>query len=133
MRTILITIQVPASDRAAATTALEPGTAALELEIAYPMADSNDIEADHQSIALRDKTLHDVGIDFQHLSYGVQSGPTLSTFTVRRRNDPQGVELTVLARDWEQFLQVYGAAYGTFDEEELEVTIVGLAANDPQR
>ena len=126
MRTILITIKVPVSDRAAATTALEaagfrvrldldhpadPGTAALELEIAYPMADSNDVEADRQAIALRDKTLQDVGIEFQHLSYGVQSGPTLSTFTVRRRNDPQGPGLTVLAKDREQFFEVYGAAY----------------------
>lgn len=140
-------IQVPASDRAAATTALEaagftvrldlgypvqPKSAALELEIAYPTAESHDIEADRQAIASRDKTLQDVGIEFQHLSNGVQSGPSLSTYTVRRRADPEGGERTVLAKDWNQFLSVYDAAYGDYNEDELEVRIVGLAANDPR-
>ncbi|AOT05915.1 hypothetical protein ASPU41_20925 (plasmid) [Arthrobacter sp. U41] len=138
---------MPASDRAAATTALEgagfnvrldldypvdAGTTALELEIAYPTAESHDVQADYQAIALRDKTLQDVGIEFQHLSNGVHSGPSLSTYIVRRRNDPDGGERTVLAKDWNQFLSVYGAAYGDFDEGELEVSVVGLAANDPR-
>jgi hypothetical protein len=147
MRTISIVIQVPASDQAAATTALEGAgfkvrldldhpvdkrTTALELVISYPMAENDDVEADHQAFGLRDKTLKEAGIEFQHLANGVFGGTSLSTFTVWQKNARDEGERTVLAKDWSEFLSVWGSAYGDFDEEALEVSVVGLAANDPR-
>ncbi|MGO4246470.1 hypothetical protein AB4Y87_04585 [Paenarthrobacter sp. RAF54_2] len=150
MRTVQISIEVRSSEVAVATSALEETgftvrlgfddfstateTTALILEIAFPLAGADDAEVDQQAFAMRDEALKDAGIEFQHLGSAIL-GPSLSTFTVRERREPEHGQpwLKIQAQDWEHFEAMWELlGHGEFDGDKYEVSVVGLAAGDPR-
>lgn len=109
----------------------EPNKTDLELSIQYLSDDPHDVEPQGHAAQLRDDSLQESGVPWEHLSSGVGAGPTLSTFTMRPKGQPHHPGQKVMAANWDQFNKMCELAYGFVPSlDEYEIHIEGLAAND---
>lgn len=112
----------------------EPLKTDLELSIQYLSDDPHDVEPQHHAGHLRDDGLQESGVPWEHLSSGIGAGPTLSTFTIRPKGQPDHPGQKVVAANWDQFNVMCDRTYGFApSQSEYDIHIEGLAAHDDPR